>query len=48
LLAVGPDFKQNYICSATYSLVDIPRTISQLMMFPMSTGNGQVMHQIFK
>lgn len=48
LLAMGPDFRENYVCTATYDLRDIPRTISQLMLFPMNTGEGRVMQEIFR
>lgn len=48
LLAIGPDFKENYVCTATYNLRDIPKTVSQLMMFPMYTGDGRLMKEILK
>ncbi len=46
--AIGPDIKQNYSSSEEYELVDIPKTISQLLMFPMPTGTGRVMHDVLK
>lgn len=48
LLAMGPDIKQNYTCTDSYVLCDIPETISQLMLFPMPTGTGRVMQKILK
>jgi hypothetical protein len=48
LLAVGPDFKENYVCTNTYNQRDLAKTISQLMLFPMPTGTGNVMLDLFK
>lgn len=48
LLAMGPDFKQNSVCEEAYNLCDIPKTISELMLFPMNTGTGQSMTKLFK
>lgn len=47
-LVVGPDTKQNYSTTENYDLCDIPKTISQLMLFPMYTGNGNLMQKILK
>lgn len=47
-IASGPDFKRNFISDQYRELIDIPRTISELMDFPMETGNGKVMREIFK
>jgi len=48
LLAMGPDFKENYTTAESYVLCDIPKTISHLMLFPMPTGTGRVMQKILK
>jgi hypothetical protein len=48
LLAMGPDFKENYVCTKPYVLCDIAKTTSQLMLFPMPTGTGQMMTDLLK
>ena len=48
LLAMGPDFKENFTCDESYVLCDIAKTTSQLLMFPMPTGTGRVMTKILK
>lgn len=48
LLAMGPDFRQNYVCDESYVLRDIAKTTSELMRFPMPTGTGRVMTEILK
>lgn len=48
LLAMGPDFKENFSTNESYVLADIPKTISQLMLFPMPTGTGRMMQKILK
>lgn len=47
-LIVGPDTKENYTSDEPYDLCDIPKTISQLMLFPMYTGNGNLMKKVLK
>lgn len=47
-LIMGPDTKVNYSTNESYDLCDIPKTISQLMLFPMNTGNGNLMQKILK
>lgn len=46
--AMGPDFKQNYICNTSYEQIDIASTIAELMGFSMPTSDGKVMKDIFK
>jgi hypothetical protein len=46
--AAGPDFKRNFTSSASYEQVDIPKTISELLKFPMPTGTGKVMTEILR
>lgn len=46
--AIGPDFKENYICTTLYEQVDIANTIAELMGFSIPTSNGKVMRDIFK
>lgn len=46
--AIGPDFKQNFICDMPYDQVDINNTIAELMGFSAPTSTGKVMRAIFK
>lgn len=46
--AIGPDFKQNYICSTPYEQIDISSTVAELMGFKMSTSHGKIMKDIFQ
>jgi len=46
--AIGPDFKQNFICGTPYEQVDINSTIAELMGFSAPTSAGKVMRAIFK
>jgi len=46
--AIGPDFKENYICNTAYEQIDISATIAELMGFAMPTSKGKVMKDIFK
>ncbi len=46
--AAGPDFKRNFSSSVAYEQVDIPRTIAELMGFPMPTAPGKVMREILR
>lgn len=47
-IAAGPDFKRNVISDINYEQIDIPRTISEMMGFPMPTGGGKVMTEIMR
>lgn len=47
-VASGPDFKRNAVLDVNYDLRDIPRTISEILSFPMPTGEGKVMRAILK
>ncbi len=47
-IASGPDFKRNVTSDVHYDLRDIPKTIAELMNFPMPSGEGRVMREIFK
>ncbi|HET6992654.1 MAG TPA: sulfatase-like hydrolase/transferase [Bacteroidia bacterium] len=47
-IAAGPDFKRNFVSDINYEQIDIPRTISELMGFPMPTGGGKVMTEIMR
>ncbi|MEO5643372.1 MAG: alkaline phosphatase family protein [Bacteroidia bacterium] len=46
--AAGPDFKRNFTSSVTYDQVDIPRTIAELMAFPMPTATGKIMKEMLR
>jgi hypothetical protein len=48
LIAIGPDFKENYTTNVHYDQRDIARTTSALLGFLMPTGDGQVMWDIVK
>ena len=48
LLGIGPDFKQNYIETNHYSLIDIPKTVSKLLGINFPDGNGNAMATILK
>ncbi|HTF04770.1 MAG TPA: alkaline phosphatase family protein [Bacteroidia bacterium] len=48
LFAIGPDIKQNFTSDEGYELADLPKTVSQIMLFPMSSGSGRVMQKILK
>jgi hypothetical protein len=43
LLAIGPDFKKNYISTTAYSQTDIAPTIAYLLGFKMPVNKGRVM-----
>ncbi len=47
-IAAGPDFKRNAVVDANYCQVDVPRTISEMLGFPMVSGGGKVMREIMK
>lgn len=47
-LALGPDFKQNYISTINYEQIDITNTIAALMGFKMPYADGKVMKDILK
>ncbi len=47
-LGIGPDFKENYICTKSYSQNDIANTVAELLGFRMPLSDGSVMHDIFK
>ncbi len=47
-IAAGPDCKRNVISDLNYETVDIPRTVSELMGFPMPTGGGKVIREILR
>lgn len=47
LLALGPDIKKDTRLSSPAELIDIPATIAHLMGFPMPTGKGRVLHEMF-
>lgn len=46
--ALSPDFKKNIELTATYEMVDISATISELLQFSFPDGKGKVMKEIFK
>lgn len=48
LFAIGPDFKQNYNCSAPYSQIDLASTVAGLMGFEMPYAKGKIIADVFK
>lgn len=48
LLAMGPDIKKDTIISSHAELIDIPATISHMIQFPMPTGKGRVLVEMFE
>jgi hypothetical protein len=46
--AIGPDFKQNFVCTAPHDQTDIASTVAELMGFKMPSSNGNVIIDIFK
>lgn len=48
MLGLGPDFKNNYLETEHYSLVDIPATTCKLMGITMPNTEGKVMTTILK
>ncbi|MBI3237830.1 MAG: sulfatase, partial [Flavobacteriia bacterium] len=47
LLAIGPDFKKDVIVSEAGELIDLSKTISQLLGFDMPTTKGRVLSELF-
>lgn len=48
LLAFGPDFKKGEVIKINRELIDIPTTIAEILRFPMPTGHGSIMRELFK
>ena len=48
LLAVGPDFRTGLTVADTTTLVDVPSTVSYLLKFPFTQGQGKVITRLFK
>lgn len=46
-LALGPDFKRGVVTDKVRGLIDIPTTIAEILQFPMPTGDGEVMEELF-
>jgi hypothetical protein len=47
LLAIGPDFKKDVIVREEGELIDLSKTISQLLGFDMPTTKGRVLTELF-
>jgi hypothetical protein len=47
LLAFGPDFKKGEVIKINRELIDIPATIAEILRFPMPTGQGSIMSELF-
>ena len=48
LVALGPDFKSNTVIQTQYELIDISKTISELLEFNYPISKGQVMQDLFR
>lgn len=48
LVALGPDFKTNYVCNTAYEQIDISKTIAELLHFDFPVSKGKVMTDLFK
>jgi hypothetical protein len=46
--AAGPDFKKNMIIDTKHRQIDIPATVAKLLKFPMPSGEGKVLQDLFK
>ncbi len=47
-LALGPDFRKNYITTTAYQQIDIAPTIAYLLGFKMPLGNGKIMKEMLE
>jgi hypothetical protein len=47
-VALGPDFKSNTVIQTQYELIDISKTIAELLEFNYPISNGQVMQDLFR
>ena len=48
LLVIGPDCKRGEVVTRKRELIDIPATIAEIFRFPMPTGQGSIMNELFK
>lgn len=48
LLALGPDFKKDHVISTPAEIIDISKTISEMMGFLMPTSKGRVLCELFE
>ncbi len=47
LIALGPDFKQNYLCTKQYEQIDISATIAKILEFEVPHSKGKFMSDLF-
>ncbi len=48
LLALGPDFKQGYLCKKRYEQIDISATVGHILNFNVPDSKGRFMSDIFR
>lgn len=48
LFAVGPDFKEDIIINNNRELIDISKTVSELLDFEVPSSEGEVMEELFR
>jgi len=46
LVAIGPDFKPNTVIKEPYELIDISKTIAQMLHFSVPTSEGKVIKEL--
>jgi hypothetical protein len=47
-MALGPDFKKNYISTTAYEQIDIAPTIAYLLGFKMPFNSGKIMKEMLE
>jgi hypothetical protein len=47
LLAIGPDIKKDFKISTEAEMIDISKTIGEILQFEVPTSKGRVLHEMF-
>ena len=48
MLAIGPDFKKNEVVQTEGELIDLSKTIAEILHFDMPTSEGRILNELFK
>lgn len=48
MLALGPDFKKNEVVKTEGELIDLSKTIAEILHFEMPTSKGRILNELFK
>lgn len=48
MLALGPDFKKNEVVQTEGELIDLSKTIAEILHFDMPTSEGRILNELFK